>query len=618
MAYARMMSLPPPPGLRCPDESHLCGADVFQNGEFRIENAWYAGRSTVRVMIAGGTEAVSISKGCSLRAYQADPEAPGDLKLAGQGVQLPASGPVFHDVELIHPLMPLVLELTDSDDVTGGIALLPFPSLLPGGLHGAELKALQTEANPMDAFWSLSDLLLQECLGRPDWPQRSITSLSAHLAGATGSEPVFSQEVQEWLAAVFGLFLQPNPVAVDADPAEIAPPESLTTGGALRSTLRSRLSTGSASKGLRLLLPVDGLPTISALVSRRLDLDKGTHLTGPFLVTETPSLRPRWSVVLPPDPKPGTNVPVLRSVNRAKRSKGPSKVAPIHLAITMRPADFPHDPRLPQLDASDTNTTGTIPTDPLQLTVILEASDSVRTEMLVQALRGATAEGRLELLVHFRNPDDKVRSILDGICGSEGWTAVSASADLRALAHQAIHEVMLTVSDRVSLDDCRILPALCAILQDNVVASASCHLLAQRIIKKQIVQEPATGGLFPAGVSFASTPRLSFAEPDVRQALPNMIYPVVANTLLLTAWRRRALVDLPRLSGPVPATAADIHIGLDLMEAGYINLCTSQIEARLSGPYLRRDAIDPVGSAYLQPVRWEDLLSRVTVLRELF
>ncbi len=72
------------------------------------------------------------------------------------------------------------------------------------------------------------------------------------------------------------------------------------------------------------------------------------------------------------------------------------------------------------------------------------------------------------------------------------------------------------------------------------------------------------------------------------------------------------------LSGPVPAAGEDIRLGLDLMQAGYRNWCTTQVSARLAGSYAPRDMIDPVGAAYLQPERWEDILGRVTVVRELF
>jgi hypothetical protein len=104
----------------------------------------------------------------------------------------------------------------------------------------------------------------------------------------------------------------------------------------------------------------------------------------------------------------------------------------------------------------------------------------------------------------------------------------------------------------------------------------------------------------------------------VLQALPNLTYPVVANTLLLTAFRRKALLDVPMPVGPVPPTVSDIRLGLDLLNAGYRNLCTTKFGAELAGNYVRRDSIDPVGAAYVNPDRWQTILSEVAFVRELF
>jgi hypothetical protein len=92
----------------------------------------------------------------------------------------------------------------------------------------------------------------------------------------------------------------------------------------------------------------------------------------------------------------------------------------------------------------------------------------------------------------------------------------------------------------------------------------------------------------------------------------------VANTRHLTAWRCRALADLPEANRAGSPVSEDIRIGLDLTRAGFRNWCTTQVTARLSGSYVARDMIDPVGPGYLPPDRWQDILSRVTVVRELF
>ena len=178
---------------------------------------------------------------------------------------------------------------------------------------------------------------------------------------------------------------------------------------------------------------------------------------------------------------------------------------------------------------------------------------------------------------------------------------------------------MLNISDRVRLDDPAALGFLFELLHgDEAIGSASCVLMGEKIIKKEAVLQPASGGIFPSGVSFSTAPHLSFVEPDVLELLPDLTYPVVANTLLLTLFRRSALATLARPTGPVPATALDIRIGLDLMDAGYGNWCTTRVAAALCGPHHRRDSIDPFGGAYAQPQRWADLLGRVSLVRELF
>jgi hypothetical protein len=252
------------------------------------------------------------------------------------------------------------------------------------------------------------------------------------------------------------------------------------------------------------------------------------------------------------------------------------------------------------------------------LSVILDFSDAPSTGALVQAIRQAAGDAAIEFQVRISHLADPVRAELDRIFGANGWSAIPRDADLRDVAQNAQHATLLTLSDRIRLADVGVLHALCSLLQaDDSVGSSSCVLLAEKVIKRETVLQPAAGGLFPSRVSFVNAPRLTFSEPDVLQALPDLTYPVVANTLLLTAFRTSALACLPRPQGPVPPSGADIRLGLDLMAAGYGNWCTTRVAAQLAGPYDRRDTIDPVGTSYLEPHRWEDILRRVTLVREL-
>jgi hypothetical protein len=587
VAYARMAGLDLPANLSLIKEVTQIGAGIFACGETRVENAWFAGGDRVRLMIAGGSGVASASKGWALRSYQAHPGKPGDLGAAGEGIQFPASGPIFHDVELLHPLMPLLLELSDVDGLTRGIALLPFPSLLPGGIHGTELRALQADPNPMDAFWSLSDMLLRELLGAPDWPARSVARLSVQSDGAEDIVQISSPEFMEWLSALFGLSVEP--------------------AGQSSSNARK---IKKCDEGLNLVLPADCVPTISTLVSRRLG-GGNDAVAAPFLVAELPGHRPRWSVTLPAGHELNSGIPVLRGTGRQPSARTSPNPVPIHVAIAQRPA-----PDVLQVPGSQTQRVAN-PGQPIPLTVVLDASDARRTETVVRAIRQSTGD-EVQFLVHGADGDDALRDVLDRTCGAAGWTATEGE-ELVKLARGACHDLLLTISDRVNFDDRGVLTSLSAILAgDQNVASVACLLLGEARFKNETVLQPATGGLFPAGVSFARSPRLTFFEPDVLQALPEQTYSVVANTFLLTLWRTRPLAELADPMGPIQAPSRDIRLGLDLMAAGYRNLCTTQVKANLSGFYVRRDAIDPLGSAYLQPRDWEEVLSKVTVLRELF
>ena len=563
-AYARLLSIPMT-GNANPRVS--CEAAAFQTGLARIDNAWLSDDATLSLMFAGGA---APRDALSIRAYQAEPGSPGNLQMLGEGIELPPVGPVFHHVELLHPLMPVLLELVGADGTTRAIALMPFPSLLPGGLHAVELRALQNEPNPIDAFWSLSEVLLQETVGRESWADRSITAVAVD--GGDG----LPEPVRDWVSAVFGLS-----------------------------------AGGDKPVGLRLQLPPDSVPTIGALASRRLIGGGQAFAAGPYLVAEAGSFRPRWSIALPADQLPGAAVPQLRTVAATGKAERATMLAPIHLGIVLRSL---HGPSVPTADPPTDSPTMPIPAN---VSVVLSGSDAERLETVVQSIRAAVS-GEIEFLLRTPDPTDEMIAALERACDDQGWRALPAGAGLPEIARESRHHLILTISDRIGLDG-RTLPALLELLErDESAASASCALLSEKIIKKQAVLQPASGGLFPTGVSFASAPRLSFGEPDALQALPDLAYPVVANTLMVTLWRAGALAALPDACGPIRAAAEDIRLGLDLMRAGYRNWCTTQVSARFSGTYAPRDLIDPVGAAYLQPARWEDILCRVAVIRQLF
>jgi hypothetical protein len=546
-AYRRMF------GLKESGSVVWLGAAQLLDGAARIENAWLTADGILRLMIA---DHAGDAAGWAIRAYQPDQADPAQLHLLGPAALLPQRGPALVECQVENQLMPLLLELSDAEGAIKEIALMPFPSLLPGGLHNAELRALQSGPNPMEAFWVTSDLYLRELVGGPDATDLSVSRITRAGSGAP------NDAIDQWLRAVFGFRTS------DADG------NSLERSGG----------------GAELKLPADCIPTIGSLVSRSLS---GSG-TGPWLVTDSESLRPRWSVVLPASWDADGSAPVLVA---AAGDEAPS----VHLAIALR---APPVPALPTAPAPKKRRSTR------KISVLLDAADPDRSHAAIAALSSAIGSG-IDLLVRLPPHWNDFEAAIDS-----AWKRVDR--DLQTAAAQAKHELLLTISDRVELADGAVLDTLATLLQGEGVASASCVLLREVSLKKQKVLQPATGGLFPAGVSFASAPSLTFAEPDVLEALPDAVYPVVANSFHLTLWRRSALASLPSPLRPLPASAADIHIGLALAERGLFSLCTTKVSAKLTGEYTPRDAIDPIGQSRLAPSDWQQLLGRVTLLRQLF
>lgn len=573
--YRRLLRLQTASRGEGPEVSVSCGGQAFQTGPARIDNAWLVDGWRLRLMIAGGQSGQSGQSGggggrFAVRAFQAHPSAPGDLRMLGEGVELPASGPVFYDLELLHPLMPVLLELADADEATATFALLPFPSLLPGGLHNAELRSLKSELNPMDDCWALSETLLRQAVG--DRSQgRFVTRIASTTNTDADSRPVFAA-VEEWLSAVFGLAVESSYL-----PAE---------------------------EGRRLLLPMNSVPTISALVSPISPIGS-LPMVGPYLVAESEGYRPRWSVTLPAAHETRREIPTIQGAEDLNQVAD-VQVASVPLAIVLRPQRSPAIVRSKNSSAAAA-----------RLSILIHASAISIAERLAQSIRNKVAE--VELLVATDSADPDLQAALDDASEAQGWRLVAASTTLREVAANIRNETLLTVSDRIDLGDGNALNVILNMLsEDEAAGSASCALLAEKIVKKDVVLEPASGGLFPTGQSVELGSGLLFGEPDVLQALPEMDYPVAANTFLFTAWRRKALVDLPAAPATAISSLEDMRVGLDLISAGYRNWCTTRVTARLAGPYEPRNDIDPVSSGYRLGPKLAEVFGRVTVVRELF
>lgn len=596
-------------------------AGCFLKGRACIENIWFADESRLRFVFTGQEDSSDEAPGM-LRAWQADPLTP--LRFVAVGsASLPAKGPAFLDVAMINPFMPVLLELSDSFSVTQGYALITFPSLLRGGLHAVERAAHSLASNPMDEYWRISQALLGELAAGPARSGFAVSRLAVRTAGATGAERLFSPAFRGWLKTVFGLGLT----------AVSAPQDKAETPGLewLQASLDPE-EGHSRGTGMTLQLPCHGVPSLAALVSRRMALPKGyTQAPGPYLVCSKTSLKPLWSVALPQSHRPQADQPLLLRADSVATTLDDAQadghwLAPLHLAVVCHPDRSPNDsrnlfpvapdaPYIPLLEAE------------LSLTVVLQASDPALSERALSSLlpqqdihvgqvlvRPARYAGDAEIARVIEIAEALFPGRVTCITPDTGTLG-----DLDAIHGAATFDHLLMLDEAVALLDSRFLAVLGAELEAEPAAgSIGAALLHEDLRGKSTTMQFGSAGLFPAAVSFLSAPRLNVVEPDVLDALPASTYPVLANSLVLCLIRKAALQDTVAARAALPgAKDVDLHFGLSCHGMGWRSLCTTLVRAGTTRPASGRDQIDPLGLACIAPARWDDLLQSVTVLRAL-
>lgn len=605
------------------DEAVSLGALVspaFLSGAAQIGNAWFSATATLRVMLKGNKSEAVNGGACTIRAWQADARSPGDLLHVG-GADLPETDPGFVELALSNPLMPVLFEASDSNGFTLGFALLAFPSLLWGGFHAAERAAHQQGPDPMGEVWRQSTALLRDLLAGPQESEFAVARLAVRLDRATGAEPLFSRSVRDWLKAVFGLGLTASDSATDTrEPGSVWLRNSLDGNDSVRGV------------GMTLDLPPRAVPTLQALVSRRMALPQGlSRAAGPFLVSDAVSLRPLWSVCQPLDDRISPDMPVLvRATHLAVAQTPPALrqhwLAPLHLAVIYRPGGTVNDahqlfpvapdaPYMPLLEA------------PISVTLVVMASDPELIARSLSSLRYQQEIEIKEVLLRgalWSEPDrlDQSRDVAEQVFpGRVRLIAreTGSLVDLDQILQETEADHILTLDEAVVFQDSRIFSAMAAeLVASDDIASVGCTLMHEDLRGKSTVLQFGSAGLFPAGISLISAPRLTVVEPDTLKALPASTYPVLANTFALCLLRRAALeATAPARAGLAGAGAADLHFGLSSQAAGWRNLCTSVVRAGTTRPPSGRDDIDTFGLDCVLPSTWERLLNSVTVLREL-
>lgn len=578
-----------------------------------LADLWFA--SSHDLVLSFGAE--GCDDGVVARLFQIDGRKSHAAVLVGEQVLAP-QGPSFLEAALRNPLMPLLLELADASGKTIDLGLLPFPSLVRGGLHAAEIAALTEGDGSVETLWLYGAARLREWFasGR----QSNLAHLAVSLEEATGAEPIFSSVIDEWLS-LHGLRVEAADTSQPGDRSRLGSilPSS---GGAAGPDP----APGPGREGPTLLLPADALPTVAALTRPLAGPHSGGAELAPFVVAERGSNRPLWSVTLPsqmeglralqpnawhPPMLLGGNASGLPMavVHRDARTRG-------NLELLM--------PSLPErLALPSPASTGTRDA-PWSVTCALTVTDPEAALSFLETLAGQTGSENVRVAMSASPGDaEALGEHLDRLfprrhCQLERTRALDASHLLDAADGQAL----LLAEDRTLLYDPRTLQTFRAMLASGSVASAACVTLHEEAAGKSTIVRNESGGYFPSRISFVGGPHLVFDLPDILAALPHATYPVAANAFSAALISPGALAAAgPRLAvwcGNGAASALDpLAFGLAALAEGWQHLCTSVVRAATVRPRRRADRTEPALSRVVAPARWEDLLNRVTVVREL-
>lgn len=599
----------------------LTAGAALRDGPDALTDIWLEGSGRMRLKL--GTETAERPAGGLVSAWQVMPGTDGRLRRVGHAA-LPLSGPLWFDLSVDNPFMPILVVLADAAGFARGGAVIPFPSLARGGPHGAELALHQDYGAGMAGFWQVTEGMLRALeLQQPAIGRIEVLPVTA-TGPANGSEPIFDPRMSDWLEEMFAL--RPGVVAAEPDP-------DAPTRDRGQIWLAEAHPPRDRPGARHLQLPADQIPTLAALLASEDDLPGVDCLSGPFLVADSQTGRPRWSVTLPVQGLPwladlqplprAAACPTLRGGTAPDRDGGhpADALAPMALGIARRAREPLSQAQSLMRQASDAPGRA-LPHAPVgqdPFSIVLRLRDADRALTLVHAILEAAGLARLEVLVL---PEDAVQ-------GARFFTHASTEtriaarvlplgADLAKAAARAEHELILTLDDHVLPDCARALEALRAMLAcDDRIGSAACTVLRETMAGKNSVLA-ASGGLFPASISLLAAPALVLDEPDLGQVLPMATYPVIGTALDFALLRRAAVLAAAGPIGVAGPDRAETAFALAAGGAGYVHLVTSAVAVGTTAPpRARRSEMDPVGFGASRLRAWDRLLASVTLLREL-
>lgn len=575
---------------------------------------WFPNDATVRLRPSPDRLSHGANTTITISAYQRC-HREGLLKQCGRAT-LGAEEFITLDLTVRNPYAPLLLVMSNDRGLVMGAFALPFPSLLRGGPHYAELCATRGEDDYPASALVYGNACAASLLSSAKSALK-ITDVAVDISNCTGSEKIFSSWFRSWCNDVMQVTLR-----TDASFCQDAPAARVEH---LKSAMVGPARQARANAPITLFIPSTSIPTISSLVLATPADALGPISNGSYIVANMVSHDPIGLISIPDAGSAlwalqpaigGTEIPFRRCEavpsrtpdSQLRQAARPWSINFVPGAKSTKGADasmlFPVAPDL----ACDSMLRGSGHPDksigPLSLAAIVTCNgDAAALDLTLASLASQHGVRLSEVMVLIpatasMNPDViadwtqrtnafsfQVRPVDESEIAAE---INRAMADIRS-DHVALlcrHVILHNPITLQTLAECTRLPQ---------VATASCTLLLEADSKAGNQLTLATKGCYAAERSMPLV-KTSTELPDTRGT-----YPVLANELLCTVVQRRAWIDLGGLSTDTDESS-DIDFGRRALLGGYLNVNTASVSAlaRAASPkssvQIRTD--EPVAATY--------------------
>ena len=539
----------------------------------RLSDAWVDGSRHLRLRFEAGAKAAK-----SVDVYQCVGSAPVNLA-PDQSIGRLAS---LISVTLISPFAPVLLVFNGEDGSIDAIDFLPFPSLFRGGLHAAERVIAGGGADDIAETATLSCDLVQAWRARFENRSGAVATIRLDPSVESGLEPMFDDDLLAWIIGDLGVQVE---IGGDAG----------TTPDFLAERLK-RHSKPVSADGHVLHLPADCIPTIAALICRvPADPAQGA-VAGSMGIIDRTSFEV-WSVWNPPFvhalekfqlAESKLFAPVLETPKEVGRKVGGREIAlkwPLALAFREQPVRVTRQG--PFEVASDCD--GPLlrkgrGTQRCAVSVlVLHGRNSVNCDPLLESLaqqQGVDVRNLVICEADDRRPDQAATTMFENERTVVRVSGTAGRLEQILAARDSLTEDTVAIVDCATvLPDQRTLSTLAQMLDVPNVSSVGCLLRAATD-----AMTPICAGYSFAGIDLHGTPGISFSAIDPTVWNGPSTYPVVASPLSALVTRRSLLNEISAAgsSGARPE-ADDLLFGIQQMERGGINLCTTIVSAYAAG-----------------------------------